>query len=155
MVVDSCICGTMILPNAANQCSSFWCNRTTWKGSFERVLEEEIWCFIRVVDAVLIEKTPGNFKDIALESPKLMAICLEHIPDLTSSESESASPKSSLVDAVFVWTEPNSMRPWGYNSVWRFQLKFSMFASNRQWCVVEFVIQLKQCPNYNCDNTNR
>ena len=100
----------------------------------------------------LFEKTPGNFKDVALESPELMAICLKHIPALTSTSNTSSSfPKLSLMDAIFVWTEPNSMRI-------RLRVTVRTEVSNvriQQRCVVEFVIQWKQCPNCNREYTNR
>ena len=95
----------------------------------------------------LFEKSPGNYRDVALESPELMAICLKHIPALAPS----ATPKISLVDAIFVWTEPNSMRI-------RLRLTVRTEVSSvliQQRCIVEFVIQWRQCPDCNREYTNR
>ncbi|KAI2497440.1 60S ribosomal export protein [Fragilaria crotonensis] len=139
----------MILPNAANQCSSCLAQEVDLKGILRKGPGGGNLVIHQCRQCRLFEKTPGNFQDVALESPELMAICLKHIPALTAHNA--ASPKLSLVDAMFVWTEPNSMRI-------RLRLTVRTEVYNvriQQRCVVEFVIQWKQCPTCNREYTNR
>lgn len=139
----------MILPNAANQCSSCLAQEVDLKGILRKGPGGGNLVIHQCRQCRLFEKTPGNFQDVALESPELMAICLKHIPALTAHNA--ASPKLSLVDAMFVWTEPNSMRI-------RLRLTVRTEVYNvriQQRCVVEFVIQWKQCPACNREYTNR
>lgn len=145
--IPCCICGTMILPNAANQCSTCLAQEVDLKSILRRGPGGGDLVIHQCRKCRLFEKSPGNFRDVQMESPELMAICLKHIPALAPS----ATPKISLVDAIFVWTEPNSMRI-------RLRLTVRTEVSSvliQQRCIVEFIIQWRQCPDCNREYTNR
>jgi nonsense-mediated mRNA decay protein 3 len=144
--IPCCLCGTYILPNGANQCSSCLAQTVDLKGILRRGPGGGDLIVHQCRKCRCLEKTPGNFKPIEWESPELMAMCLKHIPALTSSD-----PKISVVDSAFVWTEPNSMRI-------RLRLTVRADVSSvriQQRCLVEFIIKWRQCPDCNREFTNR
>lgn len=81
------------------------------------------------------------------ESPELLSLCLRLIPALSSSH----SPKLHLVDAMWVWTEPHSMR---------FKVRLTvrtevMNVTIQQRVLVELYVKFKQCQECNREYTNR
>lgn len=70
---------------------------------------------------------------MALESKELMAMCLRKIPGLS---------KVKLVDAVWIWTEPHSMR---LKIKVTLQKEVVRGAILQQATVIEFVIRNQQC----------
>jgi nonsense-mediated mRNA decay protein 3 len=137
----------MILPNAANQCSACLCQEVDLKGILRKGPGGGDLIIHQCRQCRLFARTPTKYVNVDLESPELMAICLKHIPALAPN----ATPKLNLVDTMYVWTEPNSMRI-------RLRLTVRTEVSDvmiQQRCVVEFIIRWKQCPDCNREYTNR
>jgi len=51
-------------------------------------------------------RTEKHYEEMEPESPELLALCLKQIPALSSNQ----QPKMHLADAMWIWTEPHSMR---------------------------------------------
>lgn len=75
------------------------------------------------------------WQNVALESKELMSACLRKIPGLS---------KLKLIDAVWIWTEPHSMRLKIKLTV---QKEVTNGAIMQQATVVEFVRRNQQCKN--------
>ncbi len=73
------------------------------------------------------------WQKIALESKELLAACLRKIPGLN---------KVKLVDAVWIWTEPHSMRLKIKVTV---QKEVINGAILQQAAVIEFIVRNQQC----------
>ena len=95
-------------------------------------------------DAYACIKTvsPGHFsirfagppwQSLALESKELMALCLRKIAGLN---------KIKLIDAVWIWTEPHSMR---LKIKLTIQKEISNGAVLQQATIVEYVMKNQQC----------
>ena len=146
--IPCCLCGTMILPNAANQCNVCLAQEIDLKsilqrgqgGSHDVIIHQCRQCR-------RFERTEKNYVDAELESPELLGICLKSIPALASN----ASPKLHLTDAIWVWTEPNSMRLKVRVTV-RTEVQSVMV---QQRVLVELIVKFKQCPECNREFTNR
>ena len=93
------------------------------------------------------QRTEKLYEHATPESPELLAICLKHIPALSST----ADPRLHLVDAGWVWTEPHSMRLKVRLTV-RTELSAVMV---QQRVVVELHVQFKMCNECNREYTNR
>jgi nonsense-mediated mRNA decay protein 3 len=147
--IPCCLCGTMILPNAVNQCSTCLSQEVDLRGLLQRGPGGSDHINIHQCRKCRrFARTERNFVDIELESPELMGICLKHIPALASN----ASPKIQVKDAIFVWTEPNSMRIKIRLTV---RTEVLQAVTIQQRCVVEFIIKWSQCPDCNREYTNR
>jgi nonsense-mediated mRNA decay protein 3 len=147
--IPCCLCGTMILPNAVNQCSTCLSQEVDLRGLLQRGPGGSDHINIHQCrQCRRFARTEKQFVDIELESPELMGICLKHIPALASN----ASPKIQVKDAIFVWTEPNSMRIKVRLTV---RTEVLQAVTIQQRCVVEFIIKWNQCPDCNREYTNR
>lgn len=137
----------MILPNAANQCGTCLAQEFDLKGTLQRgpggahgiVVHQCRQCR-------KFERVAGRpYEHLEPESPELLALCLKHIPALASS----ATPKMHLVDAIWVWTEPHSLRL-------KVRLTVRTEVQNvtiQQRVLVELVVKFKQCPDCNREYT--
>ena len=146
--IPCCVCGTSILPNAANQCPSCLAQGLQLQhklqlgpGGTECPIIHQCRTCRRY------QRTPTRYEDCTVESPELLAICLQHIPALQST----VHPKLHLVDAGWIWTEPHSMR---------FQVHVTVRAeihdvTVQQRVAVELKCSWQMCPDCNRDYTNR
>eukprot|EP00547_Thalassionema_nitzschioides_P003284 CAMPEP_0194222902 /NCGR_PEP_ID=MMETSP0156-20130528/34025_1 /TAXON_ID=33649 /ORGANISM="Thalassionema nitzschioides, Strain L26-B" /LENGTH=526 /DNA_ID=CAMNT_0038953873 /DNA_START=88 /DNA_END=1668 /DNA_ORIENTATION=- len=138
----------MILPNAANQCRTCLAQEVDVRGTLQRGPggSHDIVIY-QCRQCRRFQQKENLFVPVEMESPQLMSICLKHLPALAPH----ASPKFHLVDAIFVWTEPHSMRI-------KIRLTVQTEIENvkiQQRCVVELIIKFKQCPDCNREYTNR
>jgi len=147
--IPCCLCGTMILPNAANQCRTCLSQEVDVRSILQRGPNGGN-CDIIIYQCRQCRKfgrTEKLFSEIDLESPEMMALCLKKIPALAPN----ATPKFRLADAMFIWTEPHSMRI-------KLRLTVQTEIENvkvQQRVVVVLVIKFKQCPECNREYTNR
>jgi nonsense-mediated mRNA decay protein 3 len=146
--IPCCICGQIILPNAANQCGACLAQETNLEGILQRGPggSPEI-SLHQCRNCRRFERREGLYEFCEPESPELLAICLKHIPALSSS----AAPRLHLVDALWVWTEPHSMRLKIRLTV-RTEIQNVMI---QQRVMVELVIKWKMCPDCSRQFTNR
>lgn len=89
------------------------------------------------------------------ESPELMAVLLKHIPALTGKNSQHVKRSGvgalKILDSMFIWTEPNSMRM-------RVLLTLKADVNDvsiLQQVKVEFIVQWKQCPDCIAESRER
>ena len=132
--IPCCICGTMIYPNAANQCTTClsqdfnlqdYIQRppSSATGNVNNTNDESHKIVIHQCrNCRRFQRTEKCWEFAEHESSQLMSICLKHIPALqhhtttstssmmTSSSSSSAIGPIRLMDAQWIWTEPHCMR---------------------------------------------
>eukprot|EP01031_Cornospumella_fuschlensis_P024626 gene24626-29753_t len=121
-----CICGTGIEPNAANMCMN--CLRDNID------VTQDINTKVTIHSCHNCGRFLGPpWQQLELESKELMVMCLRKINGLN---------KVKLIDAVWIWTEPHSMRLKVKLTV---QKEVSQGAVVQQACVVEFTIRNQQC----------
>lgn len=150
--IPCCLCGTMILPNAANQCS------TCLAQEFD--LHERLQRGPGGADKITIyqcrvcrrfKRTEKHWELSEHESPQLLSLCLKHIPALqhqaasASSASNGNSPMH-LVDASWIWTEPHSMR---------YKLRLTVRTEIQSVKVQQRVMVLIHCAFQMCNDCNR
>ena len=146
--IPCCLCGTMILPNAANQCSTCLAQDFDLQGIVSRgpggahdiILHQCRKCR-------RFQQTEKNWQHFEPESPELLSVCLKKLPALNSHSKE----KIQLVDAMWVWTEPHSMRL-------KVRLTVRALAQNvqvQQRVLVELKVEWKMCSDCNREYTNR
>lgn len=143
-LIPCCTCGAIIAPNPSNQCAS---------------------CLATVDIGALIRRGPGggdliihqcrqcrkydtgngrHYMHLGEESPELMNVLLKQIPALTKNNQtvkRAGVSNIKILDSIFVWTEPNSMRM-------RVMLTLKADVSDvsiQQRIKVEFKIHWKQC----------
>jgi nonsense-mediated mRNA decay protein 3 len=123
-----CMCGTHIPANPANMCVS--CLRGN----------------VDITEGILKQLTIhscrgcGRFlcppwQTVALESKELMAACLRKVPGLS---------KVKLIDAVWIWTEPHSMK---LKIKITIQKEVINGAILQQAAIIDFTIRNQQCRN--------
>lgn len=138
--IPCCVCGTLIAPNAANQCTTCLAQDFDLAAKLQR----------GPAGAHTIElhqcrqcrryaRTPKHYQHAEPESPQLLAICLKQIPALNGT----SKPPLHLVDAGFIWTEPNSMR---------FKVRCTVRTEYQhvpvqQRVAVELRVKWQQCPD--------
>ena len=94
------------------------------------------------------------------ESPELMAVLLKLIPAL-SGKNQQWMRRSygvetlSLLDSLFIWTEPNSMRMRLMLTVKADINEAPRTVAIQQRCKVEFVVQWRQCPDCTKESRQR
>eukprot|EP00584_Thalassiosira_punctigera_P005752 CAMPEP_0172533568 /NCGR_PEP_ID=MMETSP1067-20121228/6222_1 /TAXON_ID=265564 ORGANISM="Thalassiosira punctigera, Strain Tpunct2005C2" /NCGR_SAMPLE_ID=MMETSP1067 /ASSEMBLY_ACC=CAM_ASM_000444 /LENGTH=581 /DNA_ID=CAMNT_0013318221 /DNA_START=17 /DNA_END=1762 /DNA_ORIENTATION=+ len=147
-LIPCCTCGATIAPNPSNQCAS--CLATVDVGSIVRrgpgggdlVVYQCRQCrrFDRTGDG-------RHYVHLEPESPELMAVLLKQIPALSGRSSHHVKKSGvgalKILDSMFVWTEPNSMRM-------RVMLTLKADVNDvsiQQRIKVEFVVKWKQCPD--------
>lgn len=146
--IPCCLCGTLIAPNAANQCATCLAQECDLAGRLQRGPAGGPTIDVHQCrQCRRFQQTPKYYVDAEPESPELLAVCLKHIPALSST----TAPKLHLVDASFIWTEPNSMR-----------LKVRLTVRTtynevpvQQRVAVEVHVKWQQCPDCNREFTNR
>jgi nonsense-mediated mRNA decay protein 3 len=149
--IPCCLCGTMIYPNAANQCS------TCLSQSFN--LQEQIQRGPGGSDRITIyqcrtcrkfQRTEKLWEYAEHESPQLLSICLKHIPALQNQAASSTHYDSNgplhLVDANWIWTEPHCMR---------YKLRLTVRADVQNVRVQQRVVVLLHCAFQMCPECNR
>lgn len=123
-----CECGVPMAPNAANMCVD--CIRSRVDIT-EGIPKQCTIHFCRFCDRYL--QPPNQWLTCQLESRELMALCLKRLKGLT---------KVRLIDAGFVWTEPNSRR-----LKIKLTIQQEVFSSTilQQVFVVEFIVAHQMC----------
>jgi len=124
-----CICGTNIEPNASNMCV------TCIRGQVditEGIPKNIIIHSCKHCGRYLVP--PNAWVYCELESRELLTFCLKRIKGMN---------KVKLIDAGFVWTEPHSRR-----LKVKITVQKEVFTSTilQQVFVIEFVVQMMQCP---------
>ena len=146
--IPCCLCGTLIVPNAANQCATCLAQECDLAGRLQRGHAGAHTIDVHQCrQCRRFQQTPKHFIDAEPESPELLALCLKQIPALQSS----VSPKLHLVDAGFIWTEPHSMR-------YKVRLTVRTTYNDvpvQQRVAVELFVRWQQCPDCNREFTNR
>lgn len=144
--IPCCICGTMILPNAANQCSSCIAQDFDLKSILQRGPGGGDIVIYQCRQCRRFARNERLYEHLDVESPELLALCLKHIPALAA-----ADPTLHLVDAMWIFTEPHSMRLKVRLTV-RTEVQKVMI---QQRVAVELIQKWKQCPDCNREYTNR
>jgi nonsense-mediated mRNA decay protein 3 len=126
--VVCCVCSTNIEPNPSNMCVACLRNNVDITEGINRSM------------MIYSCRSCGRFlcppwQNVALESKELLAACLRKIPGLS---------KLRVVDAVWIWTEPHSMRLKIKITV---QKEVMGGAILQQAAVVDFMIKNQQCKN--------
>jgi nonsense-mediated mRNA decay protein 3 len=150
MQIPCCLCGTMIAPNAANQCTSCLAQQFDLKG----VLQGKSGDMLLIKQCRQCRKyarTDTCWEACEPESNPLLSICMKHIPALKAGSVAQHQYQLQLVDAIWVWTEPNNMRL-------KIRLTVRAILENvpvQQRVLVEFIVKFHQCPDCNREYTNR
>ncbi|KAL7540089.1 hypothetical protein ACHAXR_012576 [Thalassiosira sp. AJA248-18] len=148
-LIPCCTCGTIIAPNPSNQCAS--CLATVDIGSIIRrgpgggdlIIHQCRQCrkFDRTGDG------RARYLNVEPESPEMMAVLLKQIPAISGKNNQhmkrSGVQGLKILDSMFIWTEPNSMRM-------RVMLTIKADINDvsiQQRIKVEFIVQWKQCPD--------
>jgi nonsense-mediated mRNA decay protein 3 len=165
--IPCCLCGTIIYPNAANQCEACLAQKFDLHQLLNRGFGGQGSLTLHQCrDCRRYERSQqgesssqsNRYERCELESSELMALCLKHIPALSSSISSKGSNSSDvrnlqIVEAAWVWTEPHSMR---------LKLRLTVRANIcdgtvqiLQRVIVEFVVRFKQCLDCQREFTNK
>lgn len=146
--IPCCLCGTMILPNAANQCTACLAQNFDLKQMIQGKDGEPLTVH-QCRQCRRYARTETHYEDCEPESPQLLSICLKHIPVLV--KRGHSSNRLKVVDASWIWTEPNSMR-----LKVRVTVRTDMESVTIQQRVpVEYIVRWKMCTNCNREYTNR
>mmetsp|Transcript_10018 Transcript_10018/g.16755 ORF Transcript_10018/g.16755 Transcript_10018/m.16755 type:complete len:726 (+) Transcript_10018:51-2228(+) len=121
-----CVCGVVIQQNAANMCVS--CVQNTVD------ITSEISKKVTIHSCRSCGRYLGPpWQSVALESKELMGMCLRKISGLS---------RVKLIDAVWIWTEPHSMR---LKIKVTIQKEVINGAVLQQATIIEFVVRNQQC----------
>lgn len=124
-----CMCGVPIESNAVNTCGScLAASADITKGIATQVTLHQCRGCQRW------HKTAGKWVACELESRELMGLCLQHVSGL--------GKKVRLTDAMWIWTEPHSMRLKVKLTV---QSELQKGTVLQQSFVVEFIVRNQQC----------
>jgi nonsense-mediated mRNA decay protein 3 len=146
--IPCCLCGTMIFPNEANQCGTCLAQQFDLRDVLQKNGEPHIVHQCR--QCRRFARTETLYEFCELESPQLLTICLKKIPALLTSKSGTSS-KLQIIDAIWVWTEPHSMR-----LKIRLTMRTEMESVQvKQRVMVEYHIHWKMCSGCNREYTNR
>lgn len=148
--IPCCLCGTMILPNSANQCGTCLAQQFDLKELLLTKNSGEMLSIHQCRQCRRFARTDTVFEDCGPESPQLLSICLKHIPAFVNTKAMS-SAKLHILDAIWVWTEPHSMRLKVRVTIRTEMENIQM----KQRIMVEFQIKWKQCPDCNREFTSR
>jgi nonsense-mediated mRNA decay protein 3 len=146
--IACCLCGTLILPNAANQCTTCLAQQFDLKG----LLQKGDLTIHQCRQCRKFARTPTAYESCEQESPELLSICLKHIPAFVKGKGHNHSTANlQILDALWVWTEPHSMR-----LKVRVTVRTEMEGVQiQQRVLVEFHVQFRMCPDCNREYTNR
>jgi nonsense-mediated mRNA decay protein 3 len=138
----------MILPNDANQCSACLAQQFDLKELLQP--KGEPIPIHQCRQCRQYARTDTVYEYCDPESPQLLSICLKHIPGFI--QTKSTQTKLQIVDALWVWTEPHSMR-----LKVRVTVRAEMVQSvqMQQRVMVDFHVQWRQCPDCNREFTSR
>lgn len=139
----------MILPNSANQCAACLAQQFNLKDLVLPKGDDRIDIH-QCRRCRRFARTETRYEYCEMESPQLLSICLKHIPSLVHTPS-AGSAKLHIVDAIWVWTEPHSMRLKVRVTI-RTELENIQL---QQRVMVEFQIRWRQCPDCNREFTSR
>lgn len=152
--IPCCLCGAMILPNAANQCPSCLAQNFDLKSMVQgnKVGDPIIVHQCRQCRKFNTRSDGDHYQYCEPESPQLLTICLKHVPILNKKgHSNQTYNKIHIVDTSWIWTEPHSMR-----------LKLRLTVRTdigevtiQQRVPVVFMIKWKMCNNCDRQYTNR
>jgi nonsense-mediated mRNA decay protein 3 len=152
--IPCCLCGAMILPNAANQCPSCLAQNFDLKSMVQgnKVGDPIIVHQCRQCRKFNTRSDTDHYQYCEPESPQLLTICLKHVPILNKKgHSNQTYNKIHIVDTSWIWTEPHSMR-----------LKLRLTVRTdigevtiQQRVPVVFIIKWKMCNNCDRQYTNR
>jgi nonsense-mediated mRNA decay protein 3 len=145
--IPCCLCGVLILPNEANQCSACLSQQFDLKELLQP--KGEPIAIHQCRQCRQFARTDTVYESCEPESPQLLSICLKHIPGFV--QTKSTQTKLQILDAIWVWTEPHSMRLKVRVTV-RAEVKTVQM---QQRVMVEYHIQWKQCPECNREFTSR
>ena len=150
MQIPCCLCGTMILPNAANQCSTCLAQQFDLKGLLQGKGSGELTIH-QCRQCRRFSRTEAAWEHAEPESPQLLSICLKHIPVLNNHSHANNQYNLKVMDAIWVYTEPHSMR---------LKVRLTVRAEVestpvQQRVMVEFIVKFHQCPSCNREFTNR
>lgn len=151
--IPCCVCGTLILPtNVANQCSTCLASQFDLK---ELIVPSSTSSSSEDNNLIVVHqcrqcrryaRTPSCYEACDLESPQLLSICLKRIPAFVK-----GSSKLHIVDAIWVWTEPHSMRLKIRVTI-RTELESIPL---QQRVLLEYKVKFQQCPDCKKEYTNR
>lgn len=132
-----CMCGVPISPNNCNTCATCLASQSdvTLGISTEATLHQCRGCQRWHKDA-------NKWIGCDLESRDLMSLCLSNVSGLRSKNSKSGQVR--LVDAIWVWTEPHSMRLKVRLTVQK-QIESMGGTILEQSFVVTFIVRNQQC----------
>jgi nonsense-mediated mRNA decay protein 3 len=143
--IPCCLCGTLIAPNPANQCSVCLAQQVSLQADLQRgpggAPHNTLYQCRECRRYKLNDK---HYMSCEPESPQLLALCLQQVNGLKSG-------KLHLVDSQWVWTEPHSMR---------FKLRLTVRAvvestTIEQRCLVELHCKFTPCPDCEKQYKNR
>lgn len=143
--IPCCICGSLIFPNAANQCGSCLAQDYDLSSALQKGPGNADYSTIHQCrQCRRYQQTPKNYIYAEPESPELLALCLKHIPALQDGSIR-------VLDASWVWTEPHSMR---------FKLRITaqteiQSVTVQQRVMVELHCRFQMCNDCNREYTNR
>eukprot|EP00804_Cyclotella_cryptica_P022186 CCRYP_011631-RA/>CCRYP_011631-RA protein AED:0.00 eAED:0.00 QI:83/-1/1/1/-1/1/1/1998/589 len=160
-LIPCCTCGATIAPNPSNQCAS---------------------CLATIDISSIVRRGPGGgdltlhqcrqcrkydrggdgryFVHLDQESPEMMAVLLKQIPALSGKGQQSMRRSHGvealqLLDSMFIWTEPNSMRMRLMLTVKADINEAPRTISIQQRVKVEFIIHWRQCPDCTKESRQR
>ena len=149
--IPCCLCGTMILPNSANQCKTCLAQQVDLHSLLQNGPNgHHVPTMHQCRQCRFFQVTEKLYKPMEMESPELLSNCLKHLPALQNNNN-TTDTRIKLMDAMWIWTEPHSMR---------LKIRLSIRAliqgvEVQQRVPVEWKIQFKQCPECNREYTNR
>lgn len=136
--IPCCLCGSMIQPNAANQCGPCLAQTIDWKDKFRGPFYT-YQC--RVCRRFQNATNSKRYDFMEPESPELLAVCLKTLP----------LSQFKVVDASWIFTEPHSMR-WKVKVTLRKEVESVMV---QQRLMVELINKWQMCGDCNRQFTNR
>lgn len=159
-MIPCCLCGTMIYANNCNQCSTCLAQQFDLREILQRgelTIHQCRQC--RRFETTKLSSNSISYQEYNLESPELLSLCLKRIPALQDDKYISNNNNNNVsnihvTDALWVWTEPNSMRLKVRVTV-RATVGESQNTVIQQRCLITYVIRFKQCPECNREYTNR
>ncbi|CAB9501068.1 ribosomal export protein NMD3 [Seminavis robusta] len=147
--IPCCLCGTMIYPNPANQCNTCLAQEVDLQSVLQRGPGGGDLVVHQCRQCRAFQVTEKLYKYMEIESPELLAVCLKRLPALHNSQQQRL--KIKVADAMWIWTEPHSMR-----LKVRLTVRATIHGVEIQQRVpVELKIQFKQCNECNREYTNR
>lgn len=164
--IPCCLCGVSIYPNAANQCGACLAQQFDLKSMVQKGPGGGDINIYQCRRCRRYEHTENFHQHHEPESPELLQLCLRNIPALQSNKIGSNQSSTSdihqqglsnvkLIDSMWIWTEPHSMRM-------KLRLTVQADVGESPRCVtveqrvpVELVVRFKQCPDCGKEFTNR